>query len=98
MVYLRLQPYEQSTLKRKGAKKLQPRFFGPYKVLHKKRKEAYELEFPHGSKIHNIFHVSCLKKVLGRHLSPSLDLLPLDEEGRLTIYEERFLYIWLAQH
>ena len=32
-VYLRLQPYRQSSLKKKGAEKLQPRFYGPYKII-----------------------------------------------------------------
>ncbi|XP_059068173.1 uncharacterized protein LOC131858745 [Cryptomeria japonica] len=33
MVFLRLQPYRQSTLKRGGAEKLKPRFYGPYRAL-----------------------------------------------------------------
>ena len=31
LVFVRLQPYKQSTLKRSGAEKLKPRFYGPYK-------------------------------------------------------------------
>jgi hypothetical protein len=30
LVFLRLQPYRQSSLKKSGAKKLKPRFYGPY--------------------------------------------------------------------
>ena len=33
VVYLRLQPYRQSSLKQKGAEKLKPRFYGPYRVI-----------------------------------------------------------------
>eukprot|EP00253_Pinus_taeda_P004896 PITA_04896 len=66
MVYLRLQPYRQSSLKQKGAEKLKPHFSGPYRVIRKIGQVAYELELPQGSKIHNIFHVSCLKKALGQ--------------------------------
>eukprot|EP00253_Pinus_taeda_P024312 PITA_24312 len=33
MVYLRLQPYRQSSLKQKGAEKLTPHFYGPYRVI-----------------------------------------------------------------
>ena len=62
LVYLRLQPYKQTSLKRNGAEKLKPRYYGPYKVIRKIREVAYELELPKGSKIHNVFHVSCLKK------------------------------------
>ena len=65
LVYLRLQPYRQSMLKQKGAEKLKPHFYGPYRVIRRVGQVAYELELPQGSKIHNIFHVSCLKKALG---------------------------------
>lgn len=64
MVYLSLQPYKQSMLKKKGVEKLQPRFFGPYIVLFRKGKEVYKLELPHNSKQH-VFHVSYLKKAIG---------------------------------
>ena len=33
LVYLRLQPHIQSSLKKKGAEKLKPRFYGPYKII-----------------------------------------------------------------
>jgi hypothetical protein len=46
LVYLRLQPYRQASIKRSGAKKLQPHFFGPYKVSRRIGAVAYELELP----------------------------------------------------
>jgi hypothetical protein len=81
LVFLRLQPYKQSSLKRSRAEKLKPQFYGPYIVISRICEVAYELELPKGSKIHNIFHVSCLKKVVGQHISISEELPPLDEEG-----------------
>ena len=66
LIYLRLQPYKQSSLKQKGAEKLKPRFYGPYRVMRRVGEVAYQLELPEGSKIHNVFHVSCLKKVVGQ--------------------------------
>ena len=38
-----------------------------------------------------MFHVSCLKKALGQHIIPSLDLPRLDEEGKLTLVLEEIL-------
>ena len=67
LVYLRLQPYKQTSLKNNGAENLKPRYYGPYKVVRKIGEVAYELELPKGSKIHNVFHVSCLKKSLSQH-------------------------------
>lgn len=66
MVYVRLQPYKQSSLKKSGSKKLKPHFYGPFKVLRKIGEVANALELPKESSIHNVFHVSCLKKALGQ--------------------------------
>ena len=49
---------------------------------------AYELELPEGSKIRNLFHVSCLKMVIGKHISVSETLPPLDDEGQLILIPE----------
>jgi hypothetical protein len=56
--FLRLQPYRQSSLKKSGVEKLKTKFYGRYKIMHQVGKVAYELEFPEGSNIHNVFHVS----------------------------------------
>jgi hypothetical protein len=81
LVYLRLQPYRKASIKRSRVEKLQPCFFGPYRVNKRIGVVAYELELPQGSKIHNVFHVSCLKKALGQHIRPIEELPPMDEEG-----------------
>ena len=83
LVFLRLQPYCQSSLKQSGVEKLKPRFYGPYKVTRRVGEVAYELELLEGSKIHNIFHVSCLKKELGQHVRVSIELPLLDVDGQL---------------
>jgi hypothetical protein len=69
LVFLRLQPYRQYSLKRSREEKLKPKFYELYRVIRRIGDVAYELELPEGRKIHNIFHVSCLKKVVDRRLS-----------------------------
>ena len=68
-------------MKKSGAEKIKPRFYGPYRIMHRVGEVAYELELLEGSRIHNIFHVSCLKKAVGQFINTSEELPPLDEEG-----------------
>ena len=91
LVFLRLQPYKQSSLKVSGAEKLKPRFYGLYQILRRIGEVAHEVELPKNSKIHNIFHVSRLKRVLEKHINPCVDLPPLDNEGKLTLEPEIIL-------
>ena len=44
--------------------KLSPKYYGPYKMLHKIGTMAYKLEFPAYSRVHPVFHVSWLNKVI----------------------------------
>ena len=45
--------------------KLAPRYIGPFKVLERKGEVAFQFELPESlSGIHNVFHVSQLKKCL----------------------------------
>jgi len=91
LVYLRLQPYKQSSIKKSGAEKLKPHFYGPYEIQSRIGEVAYELKLPQGSKIHNVFHVSCLKKALGQHVVANEKLPLVDEEGNLLTIPKEIL-------
>nr|AAN16331.1 putative polyprotein [Oryza sativa Japonica Group]AAP52668.1 retrotransposon protein, putative, Ty3-gypsy subclass [Oryza sativa Japonica Group] len=63
-VYLRVTPLRGvHRFHTKG--KLAPRFVGPYKIVSRRGEVAYQLELPQSlAGVHNVFHVSQLKKCL----------------------------------
>ena len=91
-VYLRVSPLRG--VKRFGVNvKLAPRFVGPYKVLERMGEVAYKLELPKGlSGVHDVFHVSQLKKCHAEMADiPLRDTVPLEAiqlDSDLT-YEEK---------
>ena len=88
-VFLWLQPYKQMSLKQaKKDNKLSPKYYDPYKVLQKFGTMAYKLELPTSSRVHLVFHVSCLKKVIGDKILVQIILPELDEEGKIILEPE----------
>jgi hypothetical protein len=64
-VFLKLQPFCQTSVAARSSRKLAFRFFGPFEVIKQVNLVAYELALPSRSAIHPVFHVSQLKPVVG---------------------------------
>ncbi|WMV58858.1 hypothetical protein MTR67_052243 [Solanum verrucosum] len=79
-VYLKISPMK--SVMRFGKKgKLSPRYRGPYQILRRVGKVAYELHLPNDlATVHPVFHVSMLKKYVGDPTSVvPLEGLEVDE-------------------
>lgn len=86
-------------------KKLSPKNFGPYRVLEKVGSVAYKLALPQKAKIHNVFHVSVIKKWIDTG-TPVQDILPTIiedvelatpqaiQDQRINQGDEEFLVHW----
>jgi ribosomal protein L21E len=73
MVFLKLQPYVQSSVAPSVTHKLAFKFFGPYGILAHVGKVAYRLQLSASALVHLIFHVSQLKRSLG---SQTVSVMP----------------------
>ena len=65
-----------------GTKKLMPKWVGPFKVIARVNPVAYRLELPGSMRVHNVFHVSLLKRFHSsdRHVPAPTPLLIEGEE------------------
>lgn len=96
-VFLKLQPYKQLFVNKRVFHKLAARYFGPFQVMAKMGSVAYQLQLPPDSKIHNVFHVSFLKRSLCNH-TVSGTLPMVIDDGELQVFPIKILDKRLVQN
>ena len=81
LVYVKLRPHRQSSLRSQPTSKLTKRYFGPYPVMERIGNVAYRLKLPEGSKIHPVFYCSLLQP---HHGSKDIQPTPLPQKTEKT--------------
>jgi len=89
-VYLKLQPYRQTTITFRSFLKITPRFYGLYEVSARVGPLAYKLEFPIGSQIHDVFHISLPKPKL-ESVTPVSSTLPSMSDNSTVMPQPKFI-------
>jgi len=84
-VYLKLQPYVQSSVASRSSNKVSFRFFRSFTITQKIGSVAYRLLLPPYSSIHPVFHVSQLKKAVSPSHSVSPSLPDITDELQVPI-------------
>ena len=75
-VFLKLQPFVQTSMAQRPHQKQAFRYYGPYPIIARVGAVAYKLKLPEVSKIHPVVHVSQLKKLVGPEIPVSSNLPP----------------------
>ncbi|XP_070004806.1 uncharacterized protein [Nicotiana sylvestris] len=85
MVYLKLQPYRQTSIALRKNLKLSSKYNGHYQILARIGQVAYKLELPPDSKVHPVFYVSVLKKKVGNRVVLQTVLPSMGEDGQFLV-------------
>lgn len=96
-VYMKLQPYVQSSLAYRSNQKLAFKYYGPFEVLQKIGAVAYKLNLLANSKVHSVVHVSQLKQQLDLSIQPSLDLSSVCTDPSQALVPEAILNTRMIQ-
>jgi len=86
MVYLKMQNQREQALGQGIPLKLASRWYDPFKIIQTVGQRAYKLQLPEGTLIHDVFHVSQLKKHLGAKVVPNPRLPLVTPSGKIKIF------------
>lgn len=93
MVYLKLQPYVQTSVATRANHKLSFKYFGPYPIIQCIGAIAYKLQLPPSATIHPVVHVSQLKRSVGpQAVSATLPDATTHLQVPLHIFDRRWCF------
>ena len=75
MVYLKLQPFLQSSMVAREVPKFAAKYYGPYKVINRIGSTTYKFDLPPFVAICQVFHISQLNRAI--HDTQAATTLPL---------------------
>jgi hypothetical protein len=88
----------RSSLKLGNCSKLAARYCGPFEILERIGPIAYMIAFPASISVHNVFHVSFLKKCIpnSNHVI-DWNVIQVEQEGTFQVHLVRILD-WKTKH
>ena len=84
-VFIKVRP-KKSSLRLGSCAKLAPRYCGPFEILSRVGQVAYQLALPPNLKVHNVFHISVLKKYVhdATHVI-DWNVVQVEPEGKILV-------------
>lgn len=89
-VFLKLHPFRQTSVFKRAYHKLASIYYGPFPIEEK----MVKVTLPASSRIHNVFHVSLLRKFVGDHKASTSVLPNISADGSIVPEPAAILKAW----